>query len=421
MRPLAAYLRSLNPRLPRSIVTLQVGALVNFFGNGVVLPFLFIYLHNVRGISLQTSGLILAANGAASLVATPVAGSLVDRVGGRVILGVSLVLLAAGYAQYPFVHEPWQGFLASAVAGAGTGTFWPAQSALLAGLASPAERPAAFAMQRMAMNLGFGLGGLFGGLVATTSEPSTFTIIFLVDAATFVVYLGALALVPEPRRAESGERVPGRWLDVVRNRTFMAIVALNFVFITAGMVQLDVFPVYAKNEASVTERMIGVVFFVNTLVVFLAQLPITKLLEGRRRMPAYALLGAVSAAAWLLFPIAGVFLSGVEAAALITGAVAIFAVGECLHGAVHAPLVADLADDRLLGRYMASSSASWQVAFTVGPAFAGFVLAREPHLLWVLAAAACVGAGVIALALESSLPRDARRSPVRMEAALSAE
>ena len=39
MRPLAAYLRSLNPRLPRSVQALQTGGLFNAFGNGLVLPF----------------------------------------------------------------------------------------------------------------------------------------------------------------------------------------------------------------------------------------------------------------------------------------------------------------------------------------------------------------------------------------------
>jgi magnesium transporter len=40
VRPVAAYLRSLDPRLPREVYVLELGALVNAFGNGVVLPFL---------------------------------------------------------------------------------------------------------------------------------------------------------------------------------------------------------------------------------------------------------------------------------------------------------------------------------------------------------------------------------------------
>jgi hypothetical protein len=47
---LRSYLRSLNPRLPRDVWILQAGGLANMFGNGVVGPFLIIYLHNVRGI-----------------------------------------------------------------------------------------------------------------------------------------------------------------------------------------------------------------------------------------------------------------------------------------------------------------------------------------------------------------------------------
>ena len=52
--------------------------LINAFGNGVILPFLFIYLHNVRGIALGPVGLIVATNAVVSLVAGPLFGSM-DR------------------------------------------------------------------------------------------------------------------------------------------------------------------------------------------------------------------------------------------------------------------------------------------------------------------------------------------------------
>ena len=66
-----AYLSSLNPRLPREVQILQLGGLANAFGNGIVLPFLFIYLHNVHDFGLGIVGLVLATNGAVSLVAGP--------------------------------------------------------------------------------------------------------------------------------------------------------------------------------------------------------------------------------------------------------------------------------------------------------------------------------------------------------------
>jgi MFS family permease len=412
MRPLAAYLRSLNPQLPRSVQTLQAGALANAFGNGLAIPFLFIYLHNVRGIDLFTAGLIVATNGAVGLVAGPLSGTLIDRIGGRRTLALSLVAMTVGYGLYPFVQEPWHGFVASAIAGVGNGGFWPSQSSLIAGLTPPERRHKAFATQRVMMNLGIGLGGLTGGLIATTDSPGTFTFIFVLDALTFLVFVGALAFVPEPVREAHGHGDRGGYLTVLRNRVFVAVLALNVLFITAGMAQFETLPVYAKNEAGVSESGIGLIWFVNTVVIVLAQLPVARALEGKRRMPVLALLGATWAVALLLVPVAGAVLDGGAALALLIVAFAVFAVGECLHGTVQAPLVADLAETRLLGRYMALSAFSWGIGFTLGPAIGGLVLAHAPHLWWIVTAAVCAIAGAASLGLEGALPRTVRRTPL---------
>lgn len=409
-----AWLRSLDPRLPRSVQTLQLGGLANAFGNGVVLPFTFIYLHNVRGLPLSTAGLILGTNAGVSLVAGPVAGALVDRLGGKRTLAGSLVFLAAGYAGYALIHEPWQGFLAAAVTGIGNGAFWPSQSTLIAGLTPADRRTAAFAMQRVVMNLGIGLGALTGGLVASADDPRSFEALFLIDGATFLVYLAVLGVfVPQPARAgRHHAAAAGGYATVLRHRAFVGVIAVNTVFIFAGFAGFDLLPVYAKNESGVAEHALGFVFFVNTVVIVVAQLPVAKLTEGRRRMRVLALLGAVWACAWLLVPIVGLSLEGAAAVSLLAGAMAVFAVGECLHGAVQAPLVTDLADPRLLGRYMALSALSWQVGFTLGPALGGFALEATPHGTWLAAAAICLANGGAALALERALPAAARRNPV---------
>jgi MFS family permease len=412
VKPVAAYLRSLNPRLPRSVQTLQAGGLANSFGNGLAIPFLFIYLHNVRGIDLGTAGLIVATNGAVGLVAGPLVGSLIDRMGGRRTLALSLLFMTVGYGAYPLVHEAWHGFLVSTLAGIGNGGFWPSQSSLIAGLTPPESRHSAFAVQRVMMNLGIGLGGLAGGLIASSDDPTTFLFLFELDALTFLVFVGALAFVPDPVREplREGERA-GSYLDVLGNRVFVGVLVLNFLFITAGMAQIETFPVYAKNEAGISESGIGVIWFVNTLVIVLAQLPIARALEGRRRMPTLAALGVVWAAAWSLVPLGGAVLDGSIAFTILMASFAVFAVGECLHGTVQAPLVADLADHRLIGRYMAMSAFSWGVAFTVGPALGGFMLKHAPHAWWLAAGAVCLLTGAAALGLERALPRAVRRTP----------
>ena len=93
----------------------------------------------------------------------------------------------------------------------------------------------------------------------------------------------------------------------------------------------------------------------------------------------------------------------------------VFAAGECLHGTIHVPLSADLAPPRVVGRYLAFASQSWQVGWIIGPAGGGFVLQHAPYALFPIAAALQLVAAGWALTLERALPRSARRTP-RVEA-----
>jgi MFS family permease len=296
------------------------------------------------------------------------------------------------------------------VTGIGNGAFWPSQSTLLAGLTSREQRSTTFAMQRVVMNLGIGLGGVAGGFIASES----FRALFVLDALTFVAYAVVLTVfVHEPVHREARARRSGSYRTVLRHRVFMALMIANAVYIGAGISQLEILPAFAKNEAGVSETGIGWLFFINTLVVVLLQLPATRLVEGRRRIPLLALVGVCSAAAWLLLPVAGLWLAGAAAFALLAIAVSVFALGEILHGAVQPALVVDLADPGLLGRYMATSSLSWQVGFTIGPAAGGALLAASPVGLWLTMAGVLLAAGIATLSLERGLPEGLRLAPGR--------
>jgi MFS family permease len=416
VRPVAVYLRSLNPQLPKPVWMLQAGGLANMFGNGVIVPFLIIYLHNVRGISLGVAGLIAASNALAALVSGPLAGSLADRIGARQTLIAALLVMAGSFALFPLIRDPWHAFALNALAGVGSGAFWPSQGALLTALTPRLRRHAAFAQQRVTMNLGIGLGAVVGGLIATTSDPSSFTILFLLDAATFLVFAGILTRIPNPAREPrppQQERGRDGYGAVLRDRPFVSFIVLNTVFIAVSIALMsEFFPVFAKNEANVTESQIGLIFFFNTLLIVLLQLPIAKLQEGRRRMKALTLMGVLFAVSWLIVMAGGLWFERDVATAIFACAFLIFAVGECLHGTVQGPLVSDLAPRRLLGRYMALSSSSWQVAFVIAPASGGFILQAEPFALWPIAAAVCLAGGAYALVLERRIPRDFRRTPL---------
>jgi MFS family permease len=406
------YLRGLDPRLPRSVWLVELGGVVNAFGNGFVYPFLFIYLHDVRGFALGVSGLIVATNAGVALVTGTAGGAAADRFGAKRTLAASLGVLAVAFALFPLVRSPWHGFAVAVLVGLGNGCFWPSYHTLIAAITPEERRHAGYALQRVSTNLGFGIGGAVAGLIAVSAKPGTFTALFLIDAASYAAFLALLAAVPAAHaRSEAPPDEATGYRAAVRNRVFLALLGLNVVFVTAGYAQLETLPVFAKNQAHVSERTIGLVFLVNSLVIVLAQLPVTKLVEGRRRMAMLALMTAFWAGAWLLVFGAGAWLSAVAAGIVIVVAGGIFAIGECLQGPTQQALIAQLAPDHLRGRYMALSMNSWSIGWIAGPALGAFILQQEPLALWPAAAACCLAAGAGGLVLERRLPDSVRRTP----------
>jgi MFS family permease len=410
MRPLGAYLRSLDPRLPREVYVLELGALVNAFGNGVVLPFLLIYLHNVRGIPFGLAGSAAAVQSAAALGSGFLGGTLSDRLGPKRVLLGALAVMTVAFALMPLIRTTWHAFAIYTLWGIGSGSFWPSQAALLAGLTPASRRAPAFALQRLAMNLGVALGGVVAGLIASVSRPGTFTALFAIDCVTFVGYMVVLVRVRAPALHEG--RLGGSWRAVLRDRVFTVYTLLNAAFMTAAVsLEVELLPAFGKNVTAISEKEVGIVFAIDAVGVAVFQLPVVKLSEGRRRMRGFALMGALWAGTLLGVWAAGSWTRATAAFGIFAAVMVVFAVGECLHGTIHAPLSVDLAPPQLVGRYTAAASISWQIGWIVGPAAGGFLLQHRPLLLWPIAAGVNLACAAAALALEPHLPERVRRTP----------
>jgi EmrB/QacA subfamily drug resistance transporter len=96
---------------------------------GIFLPFT-IYLQSVLGFSALKAGLTMAPASLVSMFVAPAAGRLSDRIGGKYILMVGLVLFAGGFGAIGYIaqtNSAWYDFLAPQfVAGIGIGcTFAP--------------------------------------------------------------------------------------------------------------------------------------------------------------------------------------------------------------------------------------------------------------------------------------------------------
>jgi MFS family permease len=411
---LSRVARALVPELPRPVWILQAGGFTNAVGNGLVFPFVLIYLHDVRGFGLGLAGFVAGTFGFVGIGATPIAGSLVDRVGPHVVLRCSLVILALGYGLFPLIRAPWQAFLFMAIAGIGNGGFWPSQSALVNGL-TPAEcRHQTSAVARAVYNGGLALGGAVGGLVIASGSSSAFTLLFALDAATYLIFAALTLLVPTPVRpapkpgvdaARSGYRA------VVRDRIFMAVIGLNVVYVAAAYAPFEsTLPLFAHNDLGLSSRVIGLVFLTNVLGVVVLQLPVAKLLEGKRRMVALAVMTVVMASAFALFLGASALVPAAAGGLLVLGSL-IFASGECILGPAQGPLAVQLAPVELRGRYMAVLTNSYAVGFAVGPPVAALLLSASPNALWLLAAVTVLVAGGAGLALDRRIPDELRRTP----------
>jgi MFS family permease len=377
-----------------------------------VIPFIVIYLHEVRHIGLGTSGAVVAVLLGIGVVGSPLAGRIVDRIGARTTLMASLALLAAGYGGFPFIRHAWQAIGLALVAGAGNAGFAPSHSSLLAALTSGEQRTTAYALTRVTDNLGFGIGGLVGGLIATTQVPESYDLLFAVDAGTFVAFMALLLFVPQPARDALAARMGGGYRRVARDRAFLWLLALTAVLVAGAYAQIaTMLPPYVKEHATVSESGIGAIFFVNTLVLVVAQLPLAKALGGRSRLRAIATAGAMFSLTCLGVLAAATWLDGTRAVVALCLVIVVFSLAECLHGAVNNPLVADLAPPDLIGRYMALRTSAWQVGFLAGPALGSLLLVRSPTALWSGAAGACAIAAAGFLLLERRIPPRVAVSP----------
>ena len=193
--------------------------------------------------------------------------------------------------------------------------------------------------------------------------------LFVLDGLTFLAYVIVLHLRARAaaKPLERGETA-GSYRKVLRDRLFLGLWTLNFLFVAAGYSLINLLPPFLRDNSHSTEREIGFVFFFSTITIVLVQLPMSRWLEGRRRLRALALMPFLWALAWLGVDRDRLLLVGTTAFVVtVVCAIAFFGVGECLHGPAHQALVGELGGDRLRGRYFALHSMSWGLGGAARP------------------------------------------------------
>ena len=102
-----------------------------FIGTGLVLPFWVVYLHEIRGYSLDVVGLLIAGMSAAGVVTSIPGGTLIDRIGPRrAMIGV-LIASIVGEVVMAFAVNLPLAILGVVIVGGGFGLGWPAVQAMI--------------------------------------------------------------------------------------------------------------------------------------------------------------------------------------------------------------------------------------------------------------------------------------------------
>jgi MFS family permease len=410
------------PALPRPAWLVLGGDFLSAVGSGLTLPFLFLYAHRVRGLPDPMAGLVVATIALASLAGNPVGGALADRATPRRALMAGLVLAAAGSAALALARTAPGLFAAASLLGLGVSVIWPAQDALLAGLAGPAARPAVFAVRHACLNAGLGLGALAAAAVVSTAHPATFTAVYLADAASFLAVLPVLARLrpaAQPAGEQPASQPPaptpprGSFRQVLADKAFVRVWALTAVLVTISFGQSQSsFPGYATRPGGISPHGLALAFAANTLTVVGAQLFILRRLAGHRRTTAAALAAAAFAASWAVVAVAGHLGGGPAAEAAFAAAMVIFALGECLLSPTLPAIINDLAPPEAAGRYNGLGTLAFTTGFLLGPVAGGAALGVGwgTGLLAALAVT-CAAAATFALRLGRHLPATANHIP----------
>jgi MFS family permease len=209
-----------------------------------------------------------------------------------------------------------------------------------------------------------------------------------------------------PRR----EPVRGGYRVLLRDRAFLHLAVADVAMIAVGWGVFSwLLPPFARNQIGLSTSLIGLLLLANAMAVVVAQVPVARFAEGRRRALTMALAGALFCGACLLVEVADA--TRAIAYAILIAAVIVAGVGECLHTTALTPLVAELAPVHLRGRYMAVAGLCFWIGLAAAPTGGTALLSVSPTAAFGVAAGVALAAAVSMLRLERRLPEAARLTP----------
>ena len=163
-------------------------------------------------------------------------------------------------------------------------SFRPAHATAIAHYSTPQNRTQAFSINRLAINLGWGIGGALGGFLASFN----YHLLFWVDGLTNIsAALLLLLLLPKVSLAQqhninriNTEKVKPK--PAYTDKTFLYFIGLQILFSICFFQLFTTIPLYFKQGLHINEFWIGILMAMNGVIIALVEMVIVFKLEGRR-------------------------------------------------------------------------------------------------------------------------------------------
>ena len=369
--------------LPAAAWILFAGTFVNRIGT-FVLVFLVLYLRE-KGYSPPEAGLAISAYGVGGMAASAAGGFLADRLGRRKTIALSMFSVAVTMIALSRAETLPLIIVLTGVAGFVGESYRPPSSALLTDITRAGKRLTAFAVYRLAINLGMGIGPALGGLLAQRS----FQLLFWGDAITSALF-GVIALTalpetkPEPTVHEKGESATRA---IINDKRFVIFLVAQMLGVLIYVQSHSTFPLQV-TFLGFSATTYGMLMSLNGLIVLAIELPLTAI---TRRYTARAMM----AGGILVIGVGFGMIALVSTLPLLALTVVVWTLGEIMYMPVASAYVADMAPEGMRGRYQGALGLTFGFGLVVGPALGTVLFSWNPAGLWFF----CLGVAVVAAAL----------------------
>jgi len=355
--------------LSRETWLLSLVMLINRAGTMAV-PFMSLYVTVKLGRSLAEAGLIITLFGVGSVCGALLGGFLTDRVGFRWVQIVSAISSGLMFILYGFVKDFTTLCILTIFLSLVADALRPANHAAIASYSSPENLTRSYTLNRLAINLGWSLGGTMGGLLAAID----YQLLFFVEGGTNILAGGLIWLIL-PWTAQSAKKFslkvqrPAGVLQPWQDALFMRFIIFATLFTTAFFLVFRLVPVYWRTEWNINERGIGLLLGLNGLIIAFLEMVLVRRWEKRGNNFRYIILGSVACAFGYLL----LMLPYGNGMALALVFITMVTIAEMLAFPFISSFIMMRATEHNRGAYATANTLSWSVAQIIGPSGGGWI------------------------------------------------